>query len=330
MNALVQQESRSLAHTQGDGRMAVAEILSHVTRVQEVMRAVMKPDVHYGKIPGTDKPTLLKPGAELLCMTFRIGAAYAVEDLSTDLVVRYRVTCTGVHQTTGTTLGTGMGEASSGEEKYKWVKAYPEEWEATPEHLRRKKFGWDKQARKKYEVLQVRTEPANLANTILKMANKRAYLAMVLSVTAASDCFAQDLEDMEERLREHLAGNGDEPATQAEQQQAPATWPDDSFTKQLPKFKAALEKGRSLDDVIAWAETKGALTEEQKAKIRAAAPGSGEPAAGPTFATVADRIAKAADADALAMAGDLIRQVTDERQRAELQAKYDAREAELA
>lgn len=273
MNAVVLHENRALAHTQGDSRMAVAEIISHVTRVQEVMRTVMKPDVHYGVIPGTDKPTLLKPGAELLCMTFRIGATYHVEDLSTDLVVRYRVTCTGTHQSTGTVLGTGMGEASSGEDKYKWVKAYKDEWEATPANLRRVKHGWDKQKRQKYEVLQVRTDPANLANTILKMANKRAYLAMVLSVTAASDCFAQDLEDMEARLREHLAGNGDDaPPAQPEQPAAPAVWPDDAFDKQLPKFKAALDKGRSVDDVIAWAETKGKLSEQQKQRIRDDAP----------------------------------------------------------
>jgi hypothetical protein len=254
MNAVVQLENRALAQSQGDGRMAVAEIIGHVTRVQEVMRAVMKPDVHYGKIPGTDKPTLLKPGAELLCMTFRIGASYNVEDLSTELVVRYRVTCTGTHQASGTVLGTGMGEASSGEEKYKWVKAYPEEWEATPENLRRKKFGWDKVKRQKYEVLQVRTEPANLANTILKMANKRAYLAMVLSVTAASDCFSQDLEDMEERLREHLAGHGEaapEGGSEPPAAKQKAPFPAEEFATAMKVWQKAVNKGKTPEDVLA-------------------------------------------------------------------------------
>ena len=103
--------------------MAVADIIQHVAVVQEVMRAVMKPDVHYGKIPGTDKPTLYKAGAEVLCMVFRVADTYEVTDLSTADVVRYRVNCIGIHQTTGVTLGSGQGEASSGEEKYKWRKA---------------------------------------------------------------------------------------------------------------------------------------------------------------------------------------------------------------
>lgn len=279
MNALVQQETRALAHAGNDGRMAVAEILSHVTRVQEVMRAVMKPDVHYGVIPGTDKPTLLKPGAELLCMTFRIGATYQVEDLSTEHVVRYRVTCTGVHQTTGTVLGTGMGEASSGEEKYKWVKAYQQEWDATPENLRRKKTSWNSQKRERYETMQVRTDPANLANTILKMANKRAYLAMVLSVTAASDCFSQDLEDMEERLREHLAdgnhGGGDHGGDTAGKTAEKKPFPAESFTASLPAFQKAINKGKTPADVLATFEQfnpEFALSAEQRDAILALKP----------------------------------------------------------
>lgn len=326
MNAIVEMKPQAGALVSSHDRMAVAEILSHVTRVQEVMRAVMKPDVHYGIIPGTDKPTLLKPGAELLCMTFRIGPTYHVEDLSTDLVVRYRSTCIGTHQTTGVVMGTGMGEASSGEGKYKWVKAYREEWDATPENLRRIKYGWDKKKREKYEVMQVRTDPADLANTILKMANKRAYLAMVLSVTAASDCFSQDLDDMEERLREHLAEQGGgEP--QAEAPAEPPIWPDDAFEKQLPKMRAAIANGKKAEDIIAWAESKGKLTEAQKARITA----KDEPEAPPaiTYAEVADKLTKAQNRDALYIASDLIKSIPDESQRAELTKLFEQRDAEL-
>ena len=53
-----------------------------------------------------------------------------------------------------------------------------------------------------YTVQQVRTESADLANTVLKMACKRAKIAMVLNVTAASDMFGQDLEDLDAALRE--------------------------------------------------------------------------------------------------------------------------------
>lgn len=273
MNAVVELKpgAGALASTQASGRMAVADIISHVAMVQEVMRAVMKEDVHYGVIPGTDKRTLLKQGAEVLCMAFRVADTYQVEDLSTADTVRYRVTCIGAHQITGTVLGTGMGEASSGEAKYKWVKAYQEEWDATPPNLRRKKYGWDKNKRQKYEVLQVRTEPADLANTILKMANKRAKVAMTINVTACGDMFGQDLEDMEEALRDHLTRHGDDASAQAEQPAGPPVWPDDKFAEKLPGLLMALASGKPLADVIAWCETKGKLTDAQKAQIKAPA-----------------------------------------------------------
>lgn len=331
--AVVELKQGALAATQSTaGRMAVAEIITHVAMVQEVMRAVMKKDVHYGVIPGTDKPTLLKPGAEVLCMAFRIADSYGVEDLSADGVVRYRVTCTGTHQTTGTVLGTGMGEASSGEEKYKWRKATsPQEYEETPTNLRRTKHV-KKRDGNGYSIQQVRTEPADLANTVLKMANKRAKMAMVLNVTAASDCFAQDLEDMDEALRDHLTRHGEAAPAQAEPA-APAVWPDDVFAKQLPKFHAAIAKGKTADEIIAWAETKGVLTEAQKAAIREPAGKSAEkaPDAGPvvTYAQVADAINRAKDAEALAVAADLIGAVTDPQQRSELAQLYGQRAEEL-
>jgi hypothetical protein len=269
VNAVVQLEPRALAH-QPAGRMAVADIISHVATVQEVMRAVMKPEVHYGKIPGAgDKPTLLKAGAEVLCMVFRIADSYQVEDLSTTDCIRYRVTCVGTHQTTGIVMGAGLGEASSNEEKYKWRKAVcTEEWQETPANMRRVKHARGKN-NTTYKVEQIRTEPADIANTVLKMANKRAKMAMVLNVTAASDCFAQDLEDMDEALRDHLARHPDEaPAAQPEQPPELPTWPDEIFEQKLPGFRKAIAGGKTPDEIIAWASTKGTLTDAQKARIR--------------------------------------------------------------
>jgi len=306
--------------------MAVADIISHVALVQEVMKAVMKPDIHYGVIPGTDKPTLLKQGAEVLCMAFRVADTYSVEDLSTAEVVRYRVTCTGSHQMTQTMLGTGMGEASSGEEKYKWRKAYKDEFDATPANLRREKKGWDKKKKSAYTVMQVRTEPADLANTILKMANKRAKIAMTINVTACGDMFGQDLEDMDAALREHLTRHEGDDGGQPEQ---PAVWPDDKFNEQFPRWKKAVEAGmKTAADITALAKSKGELTPAQQAQINALT----KPAADEivmTYAQVAERLNKADDADKLAVAGSLIATVADEAQRKELTDLYDRRADEL-
>jgi hypothetical protein len=183
---------------------SIAEIRGHVQLVQQVLKGVMKEKTHYDVIPGTDKPTLLKPGAELLCMAFRIAPQYRTEDLSGHDEVRYRVVCEGVHQQSGITLGSGMGECSSSEEKYKWRRVVcDEEFEEAPEDRKRIKFQRGKGG-SVYKNKQVRTEPADVANTVLKMAAKRAQVAMTLNVTAASDMFSQDLDEMTPELRDSL------------------------------------------------------------------------------------------------------------------------------
>lgn len=268
MNQVVEiKQGGALAHTQNPGRMAVSEIIQHVALVQEVMRAVMKPEIHFGVIPGTDKPTLYKQGAEVLCMAFRVADAYSVEDLSTSQVVRYRVTCTGMHQTSGVVLGSGMGEASSGEEKYKWRKAYQDEFDATPVDMRRVKKG-------KYTTMQVRTEPADLANTILKMANKRAKIAMTINVTACGDMFGQDLEDMDEALRDHLTRRGEQ-NEQAAQPGAPAAktlpaYTDEAFAKNLPIWRGLIETGKkTADQILKNVALVAVMTQDQIAMVRA-------------------------------------------------------------
>ncbi len=317
MNAVVElKPAGALAATQDGGRMAVKDIIQHVAVVQEVMRAVMKPDVHYGVIPGTDKPTLYKAGAEVLCMVFRIASSYEIEDLSTSDTVRYRVTCTGTHQATGTVLGAGMGEASSGEEKYKWRKAYEPEYNETPINMRRKKTGFNKQKKEQYSTFQVRTEHADLANTVLKMANKRAHMAMVLSVTAASDCFAQDLEDMDAALRDHLTRHEGDEQPEKTAPQLP------EFTREHLEQRAAkigdfYTKGKTADDVIAFYSLKSHLPDAMKQAIRDMAPKAGnveDATPKVSYATLADRLTKCADADTAALILDEARALPQDQQ----------------
>jgi len=175
---------------QADGRyLTAADVRHRVNIIQEVMKSVMKKDVHYGIIPGCKKPSLYKPGSEVLLATFQIAPSIHVTDMSTEDCIRYQVRVVGTHAPSGMVVGEGIGECSSNEEKYKWRKAYDDEWNATPENRRRVKYG-------KYKDKQVRTEPADVANTILKMAKKRAQVDMTLTATGASDCFEQDVEDL--------------------------------------------------------------------------------------------------------------------------------------
>src|SRR5690348_397201 len=87
------------------------------TAIFKVMQDAMRDGIDYGKIPGTPKPTLYKPGSEKLLSMFRLTVKPEVEDLSTPDTIRYRVRVT-IADEHGNFLGDGVGEASSAETKY--------------------------------------------------------------------------------------------------------------------------------------------------------------------------------------------------------------------
>lgn len=251
-------------------RFSAVEIRQRVNLVQEVMQGIMKRETHYGTIPGTPKPTLYKPGAEVLCVTFRVAQEYEIEDLSTEGVARYRVTCVGRHQISGIALGEGVGECSSGEEKYKWRgAACKAELDATPENLRRKKY-----YKNGNTADQIRTEPADLANTILKMACKRAMIAMTLNVTAASDIFTQDIEDLPEELRPQEGTH--QPSQPATDPELAKKWTDLANAAPSPEaltevWKSGVKEIQGLKDMTAYNAFKSAVGARGEA-LKAAAP----------------------------------------------------------
>ena len=52
-------------------------ILERMAVVQATTRTAMTDQIHYGKVPGTTKPVLLKPGAEILCVQFMLAPEIA-------------------------------------------------------------------------------------------------------------------------------------------------------------------------------------------------------------------------------------------------------------
>lgn len=242
------------------GVLSTAEVVGRAQRIQEIRAAVMKPGTHYGTIPGTPKPTLYQPGADLLLLTFKIAPKIAnLEDLSTGDSIRYRVTVAGILQATGDFLGEGAGECSSDEEKYRWRKAIAdEEWADTPADRRREKWARNQ---KPYKVKQIRTSPADVANTVLKMAVKRAKVAMALNVTAASDVFAQDLDDLSEELREQLSEASDvpeppKPAQRASAQKAPTALEPEPSRPDVVEMKIAPQNIGVIVNLHAKADAK--------------------------------------------------------------------------
>ncbi len=196
--------------------LSVADAKANIQAIQKILDGVMIPGTHYGVITGCGKKTvLLKPGAEKILSTFQIGTEPKTEDLSDGYEFRYRITVKGFHIPTGNVIGYGVGECSTIEKKYAWRAAVcDEEYEDTPENRRQIHYkSWNGKTEK---VKQVRQNPADIANTVLKMAKKRAMIDLCLTATACSDIFEQDLDET------HIAeANGVEAGPRPPQQQAP-------------------------------------------------------------------------------------------------------------
>lgn len=108
----------------------------------------------------------------------------------------------------------------------------------------------------------------------------------------------------------------------------------EEFAKNIVIWTKVIKSGKKdVEGVLATVATVATLSEAQIAAIRniPAELAKAAAAAGPSFAQIADAIAKAADEDALDVAASLITPdaIPDEQLRKELLAKYDARRAEL-
>ncbi len=134
-------------------------------------------------------------------------------------------------------------------------------------------------------------------------------------------------EEVQDIPTERHMGMADvvEPATPAPAA-APEVWPDEAFKARLPKWQTAINNGSKHDEIIQFARTKGTLTAEQEATIRALQP----QAVAATFAQVEQQLRAATDEDTLNVAAGLIETITDSAQQATLNALYETRMGELS
>jgi hypothetical protein len=278
MNQVVQFQPAVEAY--GARSMTAADVRSHVNLMQDVMIEVMKDGTHYGTIPGTKSKSLYKAGAEKLMATFRLAAKPEVQDLSVGGEVAYRVTVN-LLASSGAFVGAGIGECSSSEDKYAWRAAIcEEEFDVTPENRRRIKFS--KYQGRVEKKKQVRTNPADVANTILKMAKKRAQVDAVITATAASDIFTQDIEDLPEEVVAEIVGQNKASAGNAAVQQNIKEGPErDAADKEAADVAAmGVEAFRKLWQ--GWTKDKRQLVADLMPKYQAlaekadAAPGDSE------------------------------------------------------
>jgi hypothetical protein len=258
----------------------VAALLGRSAIIQQAMQQAMREDEHFGTIPGTKKPTLLKPGAEKLCVLFNLRPEYQITraDLP-DGHREYQIICN-LLNVSGDHVGQGLGLCSTLETKYRWrtsERICPEC--GNPAIIKgraeygggwvcfKKKGGcgakWTDGDALIEDQTVGRCENPDLAdtwNTVLKMSKKRALVDAVLTTTAASDVFTQDMEETvpEPRPAQGQGGNGnskDEPDKEAPAKPPfvdgaapapapqspttrPSTSPEPAWTGTVPEYEA--------------------------------------------------------------------------------------------
>lgn len=178
--------------------------------VDELIRANMVQGVDYGKIPGTNKDTLYKGGAEQLAGWFGYSIRFPddrkrVHEDWEGGVFAYHYVCEVVDRGTGDVVAECEGSCNSRESKYGYRWAFEsevKEMELDPTKLEKKTRKSKKPPHREYDVYKVRNaEPYDLVNTLQKMAQKRAMVGAILIATAQSGRFTQDVEDMPASLR---------------------------------------------------------------------------------------------------------------------------------
>ncbi|MBP2635521.1 MAG: hypothetical protein H6Q72_1428 [Firmicutes bacterium] len=191
-------------NSMGAGEMAarLADMETKLELVQKFFKRVMRKDEDYGIIPGTEKPSLLKPGAEKLLALYNFASVVKekkeVRDLKTgyyhaELVIQI------VHRGTGIVVSEGVGEACSYESKYRYRWAFESDVPANIDKttLVSKTFESKKNGK---EYKRYRLENPDLIdqwNTVLKMAKKRALVDATLAATGTSGIFTQSEDEMD-------------------------------------------------------------------------------------------------------------------------------------
>lgn len=178
--------------------LTIVEAVNRHNALVEFVQKVMKRDHDFGIIPGTDKPTLLKPGAEKLCTLFGLRTEFVSVETTTDwekgfFYFHYRCNLT----RNGEVVASGEGSCNSREKKYRW--RYLPDFKATEEEKARavrKETKTSKNGKPYIMLVLENSEPYDLVNTIQKMAQKRAMIAATLIGVNASEFFTQDMEDM--------------------------------------------------------------------------------------------------------------------------------------
>jgi hypothetical protein len=198
-----------------------------IVEFQKFIADCMIENEDYGVIPGTKKPSLLKPGADKLCELYALSDDYVIVSKEENWEVvpprfDYTFKCILTSIRHGLVVATGVGSCSSWESKYKYRQSGRKCPKCEQEGTiikGKKEFdktggegGWlcfakkggcgatfvdnDEQITKQETKRVFNEDIADQKNTVLKIAKKRAKVDAVLAATRSSGIFTQDVEDI--------------------------------------------------------------------------------------------------------------------------------------
>lgn len=156
------EEVTAISLIEGVNLQGMQSSIQKIKQFQGLVQSQFSQNHDFGVIPGTNKPTLLKPGAEKLVMLLGLTTEFDILESTRDFdngFFQYQVSCRLLKN--GISITQGFGSCNTREKTY------------------------------------LKQDPYTMDNTVLKMAKKRALVDAALLVGSLSDVFTQDIEDMD-------------------------------------------------------------------------------------------------------------------------------------
>lgn len=161
LKSIVAQEQQGLSISTKNADI-IKENLTKLNIVAGTIKEALIEGLDYGIIPGVQKPSLFKPGAEKIVLMYGLIQQFTILEESRDPVknlVVYKFKCNLINSH-GKQVAEGYGLCNSHERKYRSQNCY------------------------------------DIENTVMKMAKKRALVDAAISIGVLSQVFTQDVEDM--------------------------------------------------------------------------------------------------------------------------------------
>lgn len=299
----VQHPPPSIAHVQsGLGAIAnlpddefeenLARLKKAVTRARRMQEALLEDGTDYGSVKGVKRPFLHKPGAEKFEKAYGLATSYTVERHVGDgeetpeleFIVHARVH---LGSTDGPVVGEGLGSANNWETKYRYrtapqAKPCPDCGKMTVIRLNPKAgrpatwwcgkrdggcghtFAIDDPRFGGEDAEKIENpDPWDLANTLLKMARKRAYVDGMLTATGTSGLFTQD-EDAPIVPRADAVA----PVATGPAEPNPASSPDSPAEHSGELTKIDPEDGMTRQVKIKWLDNEKAVHQKLELKVK--------------------------------------------------------------